>query len=158
MNAIAAKARTAASHLEVKKDSLRQTQDGLWKITLTAAELPAWLLAASMGTRMVCALVQIGDDEQPVAPEVQPVKTPKPFASLPAATQAGIVCADPVFWRFLRQEQLGTGPVADENAAAAEVRRLCGVKSRAELTTDPKAHARWQALLRTFVDFKEGIR
>lgn len=57
--------------MEVKKDGLRQTQDGLWKLTVTVHpnDMETSLLEAPMGTRYMMAMVQIGDDEKPVEPK-----------------------------------------------------------------------------------------
>jgi hypothetical protein len=46
--------------------------------------------------------------------------------------QAGMRCKEPVFWAYLSEEQ-GAPKIADEEAAAVFLRKLCGVASRAEL-------------------------
>lgn len=54
--------------LHAKKDAVRQTQSGDWKLTLTiaAGDLPTSVMTAAPGTRYVVALVEVGDDEEPV--------------------------------------------------------------------------------------------
>jgi len=66
--------------MEVKKDGLRQTQDGIWKLTLTVHpnDMTNAILQAPMGTRYMAAMVAVGDDEQPVpeaASKAEPLST-----------------------------------------------------------------------------------
>lgn len=60
------------------------------------------------------------------------------------AAQAGIRCAEPVFWKFL-EEQDGC-ECSNPEEAANIVRFLCGVKSRSELGTNHKARVIWKQL------------
>jgi hypothetical protein len=137
---VAERALVNAIPLEIKKDAMRQTQNGDWKITFTvqAADMDQRLTSAAMGTRFQAALVEIGDDEQPKENgkidwrQVQPV------------AQAGIRCADPRFWQFLWEEQGLT--VADKDDAADAVRDMCGIESRSELSTNHKARVLWHQL------------
>lgn len=57
------------------------------------------------------------------------------------AQQCGILCGDPVFLKFLT-EKYGYFPLNDFDAAA-DVRQICGVKSRTEFDLDPDAGTRW---------------
>lgn len=62
------------------------------------------------------------------------------------STWVALRCRDAEFQRFLG--------VADEVAAADQVRRRCGVASRAEFDRDPDAEARLhQIIRRPFIDF-----
>lgn len=54
------------------------------------------------------------------------------WGELSPAQQAGIRCAEPAFQKFLREE--GDSAVSDTESAAAYVRLVCGVHSRAHLT------------------------
>ena len=54
-----------------------------------------------------------------------------------AAQQAGMLCADPKFQRYLLERHQCRTDAADY------VRAFCGVESRAELTTDKEANHRW---------------
>jgi hypothetical protein len=127
--------------LEVKKDAMRQTQSGDWKITFTvqAADMDQRLTSAAMGTRFQVALVEIGDDELPKQ------KGKMDWRELQPAAQAGIRCADPVFWAFLREKNADADPTSSDGAAYW-VRELCGVKSRSELGTNHKARILWHQL------------
>lgn len=126
--------------LEIKKDAMRQTQSGDWKITFTvqAADMDQRLTSAAMGTRFQAALVEIGDDEMPKE------KGKLDWRDVQPAAQAGIRCAEPRFWTFLWEEQgLMT---TDSEEAAENVRGMCGIKSRSELSTNHKARTLWHQL------------
>lgn len=64
------------------------------------------------------------------------------------ARGAGIMCGNPLFRDYLTAT---TGrPVADANAAAAEVRNACGVLSRRELDGNIEAGREYLALVERF--------
>ena len=81
-------------------------------------------------------------------PRAKPEKKPKSRAEM-----AGILCNDPRFTDFLSEfiapdnEDLS---VTNLEWTAARVREYCGVKSRAELNTDPAAAAKWEELMNGF--------
>lgn len=58
--------------------------------------------------------------------------------------QAGIRCATPAFWKFLREE--GDSEVNSEAEAATYVRLICGVNTRAALATNKIAAGKWRKL------------
>lgn len=64
-------------------------------------------------------------------------KERRPFTTLPLPQQAALLCADPVFRTFLREEH--GRHCADKDEAADALRILCGVASRAEIQTNTKA-------------------
>jgi hypothetical protein len=137
-------ARQKAIPLEVKKDGMRQTQSGDWKITFTvqAADMDQRLTSAAMGTRFQIALVEIGDDELPKQ------KGKMEWRELQPAAQAGIRCEDRVFWAFLNIEHCSPeSPLIQNKEDAAHVTRtICNVQSRAELSTNHKARVLWHQL------------
>jgi hypothetical protein len=159
-------ARNQAISLEAKKDALAQRQSGDWKISFTVqgADMDARLTKAAMGTRFAMVLVEIGDDELPVQKEA-PAKPRQATGSqsppdgvrrekmdwrdMQPAAQAGIRCAEPVFWTFLREEQ-GQAYVNSEEQASEYIRGFCAVKSRAELSTNHKARVIWHQLDNAF--------
>lgn len=69
-------------------------------------------------------------------------KPRRKFGEMPRAQQAGIRCSEQAFWRFLN-ETYGQGISAPESAAAF-VRLLCNVESRANL--DGQGADAWDAL------------
>lgn len=171
---IAAAARAAAQHCEAKKDRLVQGQSGDWRVTFTVSplDMPASLMAARPGTRYMLALVEIGDDEQPVSTELAPpggsslkgepnmadrVALGKPADTKPDAappreapqrcptaapdrlvTYVGMSCGDPRFQAWLKSYVDLSGDL-DHQGAIHCVHQLLGVKSRAEISTDPIA-------------------
>ena len=126
--------------LEIKKDAMRQTQSGDWKITFTvqAADMDQRLTSAAMGTRFQAALVEIGDDELPKE------KGKLDWRDVQPAAQAGIRCAEPRFRDYLAVEHGINTKTAQE--AAEAVRNLCGVNSRAMLGVNHKARTLWHQL------------
>ncbi len=134
------RAREAALPVECKKDSLRQNQDGTWKLVLTIAPdgLPDPIMKAPPGVRYQCAFVEVDDTEEPVkrTPDA-PKRDRTPFHEKEYSVQAGIRCNDPRFQKYVGK----TLP----QGAAAYVRQHCDVNSRAELD-DPEnieAACRW---------------
>lgn len=124
--------------LEIKKDAMRQTQSGDWKVTFTvqAADMDQRLTSAAMGTRFQAALVEIGDNEEP--------KGRMNWRDMPPAAQAGIRCDEQRFHDFLAVEYGYTGITSEH--AAETVRGICGVKSRSELSSNHKARVIWHQL------------
>lgn len=166
---IADEARDNALHCEMVKYAYRQTKDGVVvSFVVHPNDIPAALSTSHIGARYMVALVQIGDDEKPL-PINQPAKGIKTFTAkhTPAkpslasdkpsekakrdwrdvqpAAQAGIRCGEPVFVAFLR-DNYGEDFGAMEGDAAATVRFLCGVNSRAELGTKHAARMIWKQL------------
>lgn len=147
----------AAMPIECKKDSLRQNQDGTWKLVLTIAPdgLPDALMKASPGTRYQAAFVEIGDDEEPVK---QTKKPKKRFGDYSLAEQAGMRCNDMTFqnWLYVRnREQCDIAGLTMDSAseiAASVVRWLCDVGSRADIG-DNMAGVKWSALNAEFETF-----
>ncbi len=82
------------------------------------------------GHRFMAALVEIGDDEQPV----QPIKDEAPKGG-PLAKEAAILCAREDFQTWVCAET--------EQAAAQSVREMAGVMSRKEFDVDPAAGDRF---------------
>lgn len=132
--------RAAAINCEAKKHSYRQTQDGVVvSFVLHPQEVPDGLATAPLGTRYVLALVEIGDNEQPIKRE--PAK-PKSYAQ-----KAGILCNEPAFWRFLQETYRDDHPAhIDADFAAETVRQICGVDSRKALVDGTPAGHRWRDL------------
>ena len=126
----AQQARANAIPLEVKKDGLRQRQSGDWVLSLVIAapDMDARITGAAMGTRYQCALVEVNDDE--TARDRNAERRDK-WRTLGPVKQAGIRCADPVFWAWMREYLKAN--IHDEAQAAANVRRLCNVLTRSDL-------------------------
>lgn len=83
-----------------------------------------------------------------MAPSVQPEQEEKQrtaFYELPPATQAAIRCTDPKFQRFIFEISSFSSPPS-EQITIEETRRLCGVQSRSELSTNEVAATKWRKL------------
>ncbi len=98
------------------------------------------------GKEIWCAVARL-KPEQLDAPQVANnkahQKASRQFHELKPVEQAGILCNEESFWRFLSDWAL-EGPVRDAEHAAGIVRLHCGVKSRKDLTADSKE---WRALV-----------
>jgi hypothetical protein len=129
---LAEMAKKEAIKFEVKKDGLQQRQSGDWmlRFTVAATDMDRIITDAPMGTRFICVLVEINDDETPVDHTAQDRDK---WAALGHAKQAGIRCKEPSFWAFLSEEFAGP-QVRNEEGAAALVRDICGVSSRSEFS------------------------
>lgn len=149
--------------IEVKKDGLRQCQDGTWKLSLTVHpnDMPTSLMSAAMGTRYMAALVEIGDDEQPV--ETKPLTDEQKATAREAidnmkpkggrrAREAGIACGDPQFARWLWDRTYCDGTISCSADAATRLRKHLGVASRADLDHNEPAGQRWDALYAQYLE------
>lgn len=93
------------------------------------------------GKRYMLALVEIGDDEQPVQkPEV--VERPKGGA---LAKLAGMWCASPDFWAWASS---GERVIDSADKAADLIRRYCKIESRAELDSSEAAATLFNTYIR----------
>lgn len=104
------------------------------------------------GKRFMAALVQVGDDEQPVPPETGNSVSAKPREPLGDLCWRAVQwCRDPefavfihgVFYKLWPTGLPGT-PVVKEGDSAEPfckfaVQQICGIESRKELDTNPEA-------------------
>lgn len=157
----------ASLPFEAKKDSMRQTQAGTWKVTFTvqATDVPRSLTEAMPGTRYQVVIVEIDGNELQVQPAKEvvpdtvpkhesidarpgqdgsPVRAKRDWRDLPPAQQAGIRCEEGSFTEFLRFER--PDDWNEEPDAVRCVRLICGVESRADLNTNQKARVIWHQL------------
>ncbi|WP_318011033.1 hypothetical protein [Pseudosulfitobacter pseudonitzschiae] len=73
-----------------------------------------------------------------------------PFAELPLAQQAGILCNEPQFQIFAGMRCIGPNTKLCPSATAEYLRTVCKIKSRRELETDEGAATRFAALRTEF--------
>jgi hypothetical protein len=143
MNNPARRARENAISFEVKKDGLQQRQSGDWvlRLTVQAVDMDQRITTAGMGTRFMCVLVEVNDDE---TPRDHNAEDRDKWRALGPARQSGIRCKDPVFWAFLREQGMHNvlWDVIDETSAADAVRTICNVLSRSDLDKAGFADAR----------------
>jgi hypothetical protein len=98
------------------------------------------------GHRFIAALVEIGDDEQPVQPipsNSTELEKPKGGA---LAKLAGMWCNDPEFWAWLETDL--DNACHSATGAAACLYAICGIESHAELDNDHVAAEKFHRLIR----------
>lgn len=77
------------------------------------------------------------------------------FSELPPAQQAALKCSDEAFRRFMKETGHAASMAMDDVVEA--VREFCGVRSRADLNTNPAATERWRTLLREFNVWMQAV-
>jgi hypothetical protein len=84
------------------------------------------------------------------ATKVEPKdKMPRRFEDMSPATQAALLCGEPLFAAYLRETY--HRPITDKEDAAAFVREFCGVRSRADITTGSQS---WRNLMESYQAWK----
>ena len=95
------------------------------------------------GKRYMLALVEIGDDEQPIQkPEAEKLKGGF------AAEWLGKRCCEKPFQEFLTDSLDLSAPISSTSEAADVVRDLCGVSSRAHIDHMPDAKSKFDRHIR----------
>lgn len=102
------------------------------------------------GHRMMAVFVEIGDNEEPVPPPVQPVEKPSAPHLGDACYRTVQWCADPQFWDWINSTTHGgvLWHIDTEIYAKEFVCEICGVTSRKELDTNNEANKAWHRLIR----------
>jgi hypothetical protein len=144
--------------VEAMKVALEQKPDGIRVVFLIQPEhLPEGLLLARINARFALALVEIGEDEQPKAPE--PIEEKQKRKQNRNVMRAAILCGQEGFQTFLRKRYrkewdgaLGEGT---EQAADA-MRNVLSINSRRDLAINPEALARFDKLEAQYLRWKEG--
>jgi hypothetical protein len=95
----------------------------------------------------------------PEAKEPEPVRAVEPPARARnpdkrLIVQAGIACSDPVFQRYLLEQEMIVGP--SQEAASTAVRLICAVKSRKEFLLGTPAGDRWQEFYGKFLAWRQA--
>lgn len=152
---------------EAKNYMYRKNKDGIIVgLVVHPNDVDAAFAALPIGARVMIAWAAIGDDEKPIeapliaedakgipredwAPSnLKPAGMSKPkrqFSDYPLSAQCAMTCDDPMFHVFL-EHHTQESPIATGDEAAFFVRKLCGVKSRAELDKFPEAANAWREL------------
>jgi hypothetical protein len=119
-----------ALQFEARKVALKQDRTGyILTLSLHPDEIPEDLLRDFVGTRYGCALVRINDDES-----AHPHKN--------RVQQAGMLCKTESFQLFLG--------MTNEDEAAVELCRRCGIESRTELHGNKVAQIIYDGLVKEF--------
>ena len=153
--------RAATVGFEAKKDRLVQQQDVLWKITLVVQQIdmPEHILKAPMGTRFMIGAAEIGDDEEPIAPEKSektPAEKPEKTPGEKAVIRAGILCKDKLFWEWAMWEpHFRQGdPFMDEDDCAGWLCKYLGIVSRKEIGTNGVVFTQFNEICGRFEEWK----
>jgi len=94
------------------------------------------------GAEIAVAVARLATEQ----PKSSTPTTGRKWDELRPSQQAGIACADPEFWQFLTEVGPRDLNIANDKAAADEVRFRCDVSSRRYLDTDEDAASRWNVL------------
>jgi hypothetical protein len=134
----AEEAKEAAIQFEAVKTHWMQTEKGAaLKLNINPSDVPAEIALAPIGQRFLCVLVPLDHNEEPV------VSAEKREAAR-WVREAGIICTNVEFQDFLVRQGLAA-TISEEDAAQA-VRDFCGVSSRSQIRTDPKAMEKFRRL------------
>lgn len=76
--------------------------------------------------------------------------TRRPFSELPPATQAGILCGDERFQRFVASQIGFSDGRATPTATTEYLRQWCGITSRINLATNREAREKLETLRTEF--------
>lgn len=139
--------------IEAKKDSMRQTQDGTWKLgfTVKPEDMPVELMTAQMGTIYTITIVDAENEAYEAT--YDEVEFKKPFKELPLSQQAVLICKRENFQSFARNDWIPSGlpPGKDlEWLAIQLIYAVCGITSRSELTTNKDAADKYRELIKKF--------
>lgn len=155
----------STGHFEAKKHAYRQTQDGVVvSFVIHPNDVPADLATSPLGTPYMVGFAAIelgtnknlaggtasnpGSAERSRASE-PPAKTHRKWDEMKLVEQAGTLCADPDFCRFL-SEKYNRGQTLGDDGAAKMVRTLCEVTSRRDLDKDALSASHWQQLVHSY--------
>lgn len=122
--------------------SLKTMMDGTLRISFdfepTQAQ-DAFRLFAAPGTQVAIAALKAGT-------YLEQQQTPEKPKGGELARLAGIWCNEPKFWRWVRT--VGGPEIDNDMQAAAWIREVCEVESRADLDHIDRAAMRFQELIR----------
>ena len=131
--------RDHAIQVEMVKTGSTQNKDGTYvRFALNLVDSgAAELMASHVGTRYMCVLVQLNDQDEPTSN--------RDTTLLP---QSHMLPRESAFQAFLIER--GYTENWGEDAAVQAVYKFCRIGSRAELTTNKEAAERWKQLKRDF--------
>jgi len=95
-----------------------------------------------------CAVARLDPAQSHPPDQPAPEKSPAPARVTSLAQIAGIMCADPLFQKFMN--------VDGEESAASFLRGYCAVKSRSEIKVGTKAAERFDAVRRNFINWRDA--
>lgn len=150
--------------IEVKKDNLRQTQDGTWKLgfTLKSEDMPIELMIAPMGQIYYIDIKDAEEEEynaEYTEVEFRPVEDKPEGERL--RIRSAILCQDNDFQNFCYKKGVINvdrvvlrADAADEDNTIDFIYMVCDIKSRSELVTNAEAQNKFKDLLRKYDDWE----
>jgi hypothetical protein len=154
--------RKVAVHCEARKWSYRQTKDGVViSLLIHPQEVPDGIALSQLGTRYMVALVEINDQEEPVEQKKEmsseiPSSSKKDWDSLSPSQQAGLLCKNPEFQKWIvAHVKWGTPGYGlpfyqPEEYVANLVRDNCEIESRSDLKNNPEAVKTWNEIVKDY--------
>lgn len=106
--------------------------------------------APSPATGVPVAIARLQEPEKQ-----QGEKVKRQWNEVPKSNQAAMKCHDPDFRRFLALDFDGI-LMLDLDMAVEEVKRICGVTSRADIPNNPEAAKKWDRLYSDFQLWQRG--
>jgi hypothetical protein len=130
-----------ALSFECRKVALKQDRTGyILTLSMHPDEIPEELFRDYVGSRYMCALARIEDDE-----------TPKIYNN--RVKKAGMICRQPLFHKWLREENSLT--IDGEDDAVDALYNICLITSRTELNGNSDAQQKFDEMVEEYERWKE---
>lgn len=127
---------------EVVKIAMAQDKNGhILKLSIHPNDLPKDLVLDPLGSRYVMVLAKLNDQDEVVQPKEK-------SDGDKAVDIAGLLCRNDRFIGWLAARNYSDGRTQED--AANAIRRLCGIRSRAELATNEAAREKFLDLKSEF--------
>lgn len=132
---------------EAVKVALKQDKTGyVLTLCMHPDEIPEELLRDFVGARYQVVMVRLNGDEQPMDRQEE-------YSGDRAVKIAGALCRDPGFWEYLHKDNQIIDPT--EKEATEWLREYLGVRSRADLKTQPEARVRLDTINMEYAAWKQ---
>ncbi len=143
----------AAIHFEAIKVSMNQNKEGMaLRLSIHPNDCPQELLSDWVGTRYMVAMVRLTDDDRPDTREDQ-----REIERM--ITSAGMLCRNEDFYQFMFERSLcdfATEQEEMEKECVEGLKKVCGIKSRADLRSDVSARKMFEYVREEFKQWKKG--
>lgn len=143
----------AAIHFEAIKVSMNQNKEGMaLRLSIHPNDCPQELLSDWVGTRYMVAMVRLTDDDRPDMREEQ-----REIERM--ITSAGMLCRNEDFYQFMFERSLcdfATEQEEMEKECVEGLKKVCGIKSRADLRSDVSARKMFEYVREEFKQWKKG--
>ena len=137
----------AAIHFEAIKVSMNQNKEGMaLRLNIHPNDCPQELLSDWVGTRYMVAMVRLTDDDRPDTREDQ-----REIERM--ITSAGMLCRNEDFYQFMFERSLcdfATEQEEMEKECVEGLKKVCGIKSRADLRSDVSARKMFEYVREEF--------